>query len=188
MNISLIIPLVLIAILGITTIRINNKIVAKKNQVSRAFGSIEIFLKKRFDLLPNLVAMLNKYMAHEKEVLVKITQLRSTIDKTSSANEKITASNELTNLMGGLNINVENYPDLKADKQFSNIEFELSDIEDQISAARRAYNAAVTSYNNTIQMFPSNLIAGIRKDEEKVLLEIPKADQKEINIHQLLNP
>ncbi len=89
--------------------------------------------------------------------------------------------------MSSLNINVENYPDLKADKQFANIEFELSDIEDQISASRRAYNAAVTSYNNSIQMFPASIIASIRKDKIKTLLDIPKSDQKEIDINQLLN-
>ena len=187
MKISIIIMgiLALISIIGVI---INNKIIAKKNQVAQAFGSIEIYLKKRFDLIPNLIAMLNKYLEHEKETLLKITELRSSVEKASGANEKIKASNELTRIMGGLNINVENYPDLKADKQFTNIEYELSDIEDQISAARRAYNAAVTSYNNTIEMFPSSIIAGIRKDKPGTLLEIPKSEQKEINVNQLLNP
>lgn len=187
MNLSFLIPLVLFAIIGIFGISINNKIVAKKNQVAQAFGSIEIFLKKRFDLIPNLIAMLNKYLAHEKEILLKVTELRSNLNKASDTNEKIEASNELTKLMGSLNINVENYPDLKADKQFTNIEFTLADIEDQISASRRAYNAAVTSYNNTIEMFPANFIASIRKDKKHMLLEIPKSDQKEINMNQLLN-
>ncbi|MCV9387392.1 LemA family protein [Reichenbachiella ulvae] len=176
--------LVLLAIIGIM---INNRIIAKKNQVQQAYGSIEIYLKKRFDLIPNLIAMLKKYLAHEKEILLSITELRSKVDDASAANEKIKASNELTHLMSGLNISIESYPDLKADKQFSNIEFELSDIEDQISAARRAYNAAVTRYNDTIQMFPASMIASIRKDRTHELLEIPQSDQKEIHINQLLN-
>lgn len=180
--------IVVLALIGILAIVLNNKIIAKKNQVAQAFGSIEIYLKKRFDLIPNLIAMLNKYLAHEKEILLKVTELRNHVNNASNANEKINASNELTHLMAGLNINVENYPYIKADKQFTNIEFELSDIEDQISAARRAFNAAVTSYNNTIQMFPASIIAGIRNDKAQVLLEIPKSDQKEININQLLNP
>lgn len=187
MKISIII-IGILALISIIGIIINNKIIAKKNQVAQAFGSIEIYLKKRFDLIPNLIAMLNKYLAHEKETLLKITELRSTIEKASEANEKIKASNELTHLMSGFNITVENYPELKADQQFANIEFELSDIEDQISAARRAYNAAVTSYNNTIQMFPASIVAGLRKDKLGTLLEIPKSDQKEINVNQLLNP
>lgn len=188
MKISIIIIFAILAFMGIVAIIINNKIIARKNQVKQAYGSIEIYLKKRFDLIPNLIAMLNKYLAHEKETLLKITELRSNIEKASEANEKIKASNELTHIMGGLNINLENYPDLKADKQFTTIEYELSDIEDQISAARRAYNAAVTLYNNTIQMFPASIVAGMRKDTTNELLEIPKSEQKEINVNQLLNP
>lgn len=183
MKIVLIILVLLIPIVGIV---INNQIIAKKNQVTQAFGSIEIYLKKRFDLIPNLVAMLNKYLVHEKSILLKVTELRSQIEKATAPKEKIDASNELTKVMSGLNVNVENYPDLKADTQFINLQFQLSDIEDQISAARRAFNAAVTGYNDKIQMFPASMVAGIRKDKVETLLEIPKAEQKEININQLL--
>ena len=188
MNTLLISSIVFLALIFILGIVINNQIIAKKNQVAQAFGSIEIYLKKRFDLIPNLVAMLNKYLSHEKEILLKVTELRSQVEKAAHPQEKIEASNELTKVMGGLNINVENYPDLKADKQFLNLQFELSDIEDQISAARRAYNAGVTAFNNKIQMFPASVVAGFRKDKTATLLEIPKEEQKEININQLLNP
>ncbi len=174
----------LILIIGIV---INNQIIAKKNQVAQAFGSIEIYLKKRFDLIPNLAATLNKYLTHEKDILLKVTALRSQIDNATQPKEKIEASNELTKVMSGLHVNVENYPDLKADTQFKNLQFELADMEDQISAARRAFNAAVTSYNDKIQMFPASIVAGIRKDKTETLLEIPKAEQKEIHINQLLN-
>jgi len=176
--------IILIAIIGAI---LSNQIIVEKNQVKQAYGSIEIYLKKRFDLIPNLVAMINKYMAHEKEVLLKITELRSQVDNAIEPKHKIEASNELTKIMSGLNVNVENYPDLKADKQFLNLQFELTDIEDQISAARRAYNAGVTSYNNKIQMFPASIIAGIRKDKTEILLEFPKAEQKNVNLNQLLN-
>ena len=178
---------VFIMIIIIASIVINNQIIAKKNRIAQAFGSIEIYLKKRFDLIPNLVAMLNKYLAHEKEILLKVTELRTQVEKAKTPKEKIEASNELTQVMSGLNINVENYPDLKADKQFLNLQYNLTDIEDQISAARRAYNAAVTSYNNKIQMFPASIIAGVRKDKTDTLLDIPKAEQKEVNVNQLLN-
>ena len=176
---------IIIAIL-IAGIVINNKIIAKKNQVAQAFGSIEIYLKKRFDLIPNLVAMLNKYLAHEKEILLELTALRSRVEKAKIPTEKIEASNKLTQLMSGLNMNAENYPNLKADVQFTNLQFELTDIENQISAARRGYNAAVTTFNNYIEMFPASIIANMRKDKPQLLLEIPKAEQKEININQLL--
>ncbi len=184
---ELIIPLSVIVIIAIAAIVINNQIVAKKNQVAQAFGSVEIYLKKRFDLLPNLVAMLNKYLAHEKEILIKVTALRSRVENAPDPKEKIEASNDLTKVMNGLNVNVENYPSLQSDAQFTKLQFELTDIEDQISAARRAYNAAVTAFNNKIEMFPASIIAGIRKDKAKLLLEIPKAEQKEINIKALLN-
>lgn len=184
---EIIIIIAVLALLIIAAIVVNNQIIAKKNQAAQAFGSIEVYLKKRFDLIPNLVAMVNKYLAHEKEIMLKVTELRSQVEKANNPQEKIAASNELTKVVSGLNINVENYPDLKADKQFLNLQFELSDIEDQISAARRAYNAAVTSYNNKIQMFPASLVASIRKDKTETLLEIPKAEQKEVDINALLN-
>jgi len=181
------ISIAILAMIIIVAIVVNNQIIAKKNQVAQAFGSIEVYLKKRFDLIPNLVVMLNKYITHEKEVFLKVTKLRSKADEAKNPQEKIEASNELTKVMSGLHLNVENYPDLKADKQFINLQFELTDIEDQISAARRAYNAAVTGYNDKIQMFPASIIAGFRKDKTDTLLEIPKAEQKEVNINQLLN-
>ncbi|MCF6279652.1 MAG: LemA family protein [Flavobacteriaceae bacterium] len=184
---GLIISIAVLVMVVIVAIVINNQIIARKNQVTQAFGSIEIYLKKRFDLIPNLVAMVNKYLANEKEILLKVTELRSQAEKAKAPSEKIEASNELTKVMSGLNINVENYPDLKADKQFLNLQYNLTDIEDQISAARRAFNAAVTGYNDKIQMFPASIIAGFRKDKEDTLLEIPKAEQKEVNINQLLN-
>ncbi len=171
----------------VSGIAINNQIIAKKNKVEQAFGSIEIYLKKRFDLIPNLVATLNKYVAHEKELLTKVTELRAKADHASAPQEKIEASNELTKVMSGLAINVENYPDLKANGQFLNLQFELSEIEDQISAARRAYNAGITAYNDKIQMFPASIVAGLRKDKTFMLLEIPKNEQKEVNVSQLMN-
>jgi len=177
----------ILVLIGIVAgIVINNQIVKKKNHVRQAFGSIEIYLKKRFDLIPNLVAMLNKYLAHEKEILLKVTELRSQVEKASIPEDKIKVSNELTHLLSGLTAQVENYPNLKADAQFSKLQFELTDIEDQISAARRAYNAAVTTFNNSIEMFPASLIANMRGERTKSLLEIPKEDQKEINLNQLL--
>lgn len=182
-----IISIAVLGIIALLGIWINNQIITKKNQVKQAFGSIEIYLKKRFDLIPNLVAMLNKYLSHEKEILLKVTELRSRASNMTLPTEKIKASNELTQLMSGLSIHTENYPNLKSDTQFAKLQFELADIEDQISAARRAYNAAVTDFNNTIEKFPSSIIARMRNDETATLLEIPKAEQKEVNLNQLLN-
>ncbi|WP_321285822.1 LemA family protein [uncultured Sunxiuqinia sp.] len=178
---------ILVVILISSAIVINNRIIAKKNTALQAFGSVEIYLKKRFDLVPNLVALIKQYMAHEKEILLKATELRSKIENTGNSEEKINASNEFSSLISQLNLNVENYPNLKADSQFLNLHHQLTDLEDYISASRRAYNASVTSYNNIIQMFPANIIAGIRKDKIEPLLDIPKTEQKDVNINQLFN-
>lgn len=183
--IPLLISLVLLIIIVIAGIVISNQIIALKNQSIQAFGSIEVYLKKRFDLIPNLVAMINKYLTHEKELLLRITELRAQTENSKTPNDQIETSNQLTQLMG--NLNVENYPDLKADTQFKQLQFELTDIEDQIPAARRAYNASVVSYNTKIQMFPASIVSGIRKDETQMLLDIPKAEQKEIDIKSLFN-
>lgn len=177
----------ILVLLLVTGILINNQIIAKKNSVLQAFGSIEIYLKKRFDLIPNLISTLNKYLSHEREIILKVTELRTKVDQADQPTEKIELSNELTHLVGGLNLNVENYPDLKADTQFLNLQYELSNIEDLISAARRSYNASVTSYNNKIQMFPASVIAKFRKDKQEQLLEIPQAEQKEVKVQDLLN-
>ena len=183
---GLIISISVIAFFLIVGLIISNQIIAKKNQVAQAFGSIEIYLKKRFDLIPNLIALLNKYLAHEKGLLMQITELRNRSERAKSPDEKVESSNKLTQMMSGLNINVEDYPDLKADIQFSELRYELSDIEDQISAARRTFNSAATVYNNKIQMFPASVIAGFRKDQTQMLLEIPIAEQKEIDVNSLL--
>lgn len=112
---SYLIPISIIALILIGGIIINNQIIAKKNQVSQAFGSIEIYLKKRFDLIPNLVSLLNKYLAHEKEVLLTTTELRSKINDAKTSQEKIEISSELTHIVSGLQVQEENYPNLKAD-------------------------------------------------------------------------
>lgn len=167
-------------------VMVSNQIIGYKNAVLQAYGSIEIYLKKRFDLIPNLVSLLNKYMAHEKEVLIKVTELRSKTDGNASQEEKINTSNEFSGWIENFKLTAENYPELKADTQFLDLQHQLSNLEDYISAARRAYNASVTAYNNKIQMFPASIIAGFRKDKTQPLLEIPKTEQKEVNINQLL--
>ena len=182
--ISITVALSLLFFFGIV---MNNRIIAKKNQMIQAFGSIDVYLKKRFDLVPNLVLTAKQYLSHEKEILTRITELRTNADNANNPEKKIEASNELTQVIDGINLNVENYPNLKSDEQFLLLQSELSIMEEQISAARRAYNAGVTSYNNTIEMFPASIIAGIRKDRQAQLLEIPKEQQKEINLNQLLN-
>ena len=165
---------------------INNQIIGKKNKVKEAFGSIDVYLKKRFDLIPNLISVVNKYASHEKELLTTMTKLRSNIDTSNSTSEMIDISNQLTSMLSGLNVTVENYPDLKADSQFLNLQHNLTDTEEQISAARRSYNAAVTTYNDKIQMFPASLVAGIRGDKSEIILETISEEKENINVDEML--
>ncbi|MEP2937625.1 MAG: LemA family protein [Gilvibacter sp.] len=176
-----------VALLAVGFILINNQIIGKKNKVKEAFGSIDAYLKKRFDLIPNLVAVVNKYAAHEKEVLSEITQIRSKLDTADSASEKMGVSNALTSLLSGLHMVVENYPDLKADGQYLNLQHNLTDVEEQISAARRTYNAAITKYNNSIQMFPGNVVATIRGDKAGTILEAPENERENIDLVEILD-
>ena len=176
----------LVAIIALGFITINNQIIGKKNKIKEAFGSIDAYLKKRFDLIPNLVSVVNKYASHEKELLSDITKLRSKIDTASTASEKIDASNQLSSLQSGLNVTLENYPDLKADGQYLNLQKNLTDTEEQISAARRSYNAAITTYNDKIQKFPANIVAGIRGDKSDVILETISEERENIKVGELL--
>jgi len=178
-------------ILGIVTlillfsIVINNQIIAKKNRIDQAYSSIDVYLKKRFDLVPNLIAIVNKYVKHEKEILLGVTELRTKISEATQQNEKIEASNKLTSLMA--NINVENYPEIKANQQFLELQFTILKIEEQLSASRRAYNAGVVDYNDKIQMFPAIIVAKFRNDKIAETLKTSVQEQKNININQLLN-
>lgn len=179
--------IVIIVFLVFFGIVINNQIIAKKNRADQAFSSIDVYLKKRFDLIPNLISVVKKYASHEKEILLKATELRTKIKPNLDQEEKVDASNDLSKLISKINVNVENYPNLKADEQFIKLQYSLNDIEEQLSAARRAYNAGVVDYNNKIQMIPFSIVAKIRGDQDLMLLSTPVAEQQNIDAKQLIN-
>lgn len=157
-----------------------NSIKRLQNLAKESYGSIEIYLKNRFDLLPNLVDSIKKYMSHETELLTKITELRTAVtnnQQNPDAAKQIDMSNEFTKLLSGISINVENYPDIKADKQFLNFQYDVQTIEEEISAARRTYNAYVTDYNNYIVVIPSNIVANLVWAKALPLLHIPQEEQ-----------
>ena len=161
-----------------------NSLVAKKNEVDNIDASVDTLLKKRYDLIPNLVATLQEYMKYEEELLTKITSLRSKAiqgdRKTKEALEK-----DFQSTFSSLMVAVENYPDLKADKQMIHLQHTLAEIEEQISAARRAYNQAVTDYNNALEMIPTNIIASFLKYKPRELFDIPEEQKAPINIKEL---
>jgi LemA protein len=136
-----------------------NTLVRKKNKISESFALMDVYLKMRFDLVPNLVRSVKGYMEHEQSVLKEITLLRKQANKANGEEEMISLSNQLAGHMAEIFISVENYPELKADKVFLNLMEQLRDVENKIAASRRFYNTSVRGYNNSVQSFPSNVIA-----------------------------
>jgi len=173
-----IIIFILIVIAGIY-----NSFIYKRNVVKNVFATIDVLLKKRFDLLPNLVETVKGYAKHEEIVFTRIAELRNlSNNENMSDDEKIELDGRVNGEMKRLMAVVESYPELKADKNFLNLQITMTEIEDQISAARRAYNAAVTEFNNACEMFPTNIFAGIFGFRRKVLFQIAANEKVNVNI------
>ena len=150
-----------------------NSLVSKKNQAENAFASMDVMLKKRYDLIPNLVAAVKGYAKHEQSVLTEITELRAQAASGKlSTDQTVAVNNLISKALLGVFAVVENYPELKASDNFMQLQRALNEIEEQISAARRAFNAAVTDLNNSVEMFPSNLIAQMTGYQRRQLFEI----------------
>lgn len=156
----LIIFLVLVAVVVFWFVGIYNNMVKLRNRRENAFADIDVQLKQRHDLVPQLVETVKGYATHERELLIKITEARSAAMQATTINEKIAAEQNLSSALQGLKIAVENYPDLKANQNFLQLQEELSDIENKLAAARRFFNSATTEYNTAIESFPANLISG----------------------------
>ncbi|HAW20546.1 MAG TPA: hypothetical protein DCX14_10215 [Flavobacteriales bacterium] len=154
-----------------------NRLVKLRNNRENAFADIDVQLKQRHDLIPQLVDSVKGYMKHEDGVLTRITQARSAAMSAGSINEKIGAENMLSSALGGLKIAVEAYPDLKANTNFLQLQGEISDVENKLAAARRFFNSATKELNNSVQTFPSNIIAGMFGFNKEVMFEISSADR-----------
>ncbi|MNY09819.1 LemA family protein [compost metagenome] len=160
--------------------------IATKNGVDNAAAGVDAILKKRYDLIPNLIAAVEAYMRHERSLLEGLTQLR-TQALASTGEERRKLDREFTKQLGGLFVAAENYPDLKANQNFLQLQAALNEVEEQISAARRAFNAAVTDYNNSLEMFPSSVLARRMNFQRKALFEIAPQERKSIDVAQLLD-
>lgn len=162
----------------------SNNLIAKRNRVKQCRSSICVALKQRNDLIPNLVASVKAYMGHENEVLTRIAELRSKVS-TASESEQIKGGTEISSLLARLHVAVEGYPELKANEQFMHLQGQIEEMENELQAIRRTYNAAVTEYNNSIEMFPSSIIASWRKHEQQELVDFPESEMKEIKVGEL---
>ncbi|HZH70342.1 MAG TPA: LemA family protein [Flavobacteriaceae bacterium] len=158
---GLFITLGIVALLVIWLIAIYNGLVSLRNNRENAFADIDVQLKQRHDLIPQLLGAVKGYMEHERGTLEAVTQARQKAISASGINEKIAAEKELGSALQGLSIQVEAYPDLKANQNFMHLQKEIADIENKLAAVRRYFNAATKELNIAVQKFPNNIFAGM---------------------------
>ncbi len=160
-------------------IAVYNGLIRLKNRVDEAWSDIDVQLKRRYDLIPNLVETVKGYAAHEKELFTKVTEARSKAMQAGSLADKAEAENMLSNTLKSLFAVAENYPQLRASENFAKLQDELSDTENKIQAARRFYNGMVRDFNTKIQVFPNNLIANSLGFKAREFFEIAEAQERE---------
>lgn len=177
---TLTIIIVVVVLLALWLISVYNNLVSLRNNRENAFANIDVQLKQRYDLIPNLVNTVKGYATHEKEVLEKITMARSAAMNATNINDKIAAENQLSSALAGLKVSVEAYPELKANQNFLQLQTELADIENKIAAVRRSFNSATKEYNTATQSFPANLIANTFGFHKEPMFEIPEEDRKTV--------
>ena len=171
--------LAIVAVIASYIISVYNSLKTIENRVENAWSQIDVQLQRRFDLIPNLVETVKGYAAHEKGVLENITAARSGYMNATTTGEKIAADNQLTSTLKTLFAVAENYPELKANENFSKLHDDLRGTEDKVAFSRQFYNDAVTMYNNKIEVFPNNLVAGVFKFEPEELYKIESAEAKQ---------
>lgn len=180
-------------ILGVLIIKIlylvnlYNTIIKKRNETENAFGSIDTMLKMRYDLIPNLIETVKNYMLHEAAVFTEVTKLRSKLTDNLSSDDKLDLHNEISSKLSSIMFSIENYPDLKANANFLKLQASWKETEEQISASRRFFNAAVSEYNNSLQTFPSNIIASKFNFLPKKVFELDTTERVNISAKDKFN-
>ncbi|WP_025880582.1 LemA family protein [Segatella baroniae] len=174
---TLIIVLVAVALIALWLVSLYNRLVSLRNNRENAFANIDVQLKQRYDLVPQLVATVKGYATHEREVLERVTAARAAAMGAQSVNDKIMADNALTSALAGLKVSLEAYPDLKANQNFLQLQTEIADIENKLAATRRFFNSTTRELNTAVQAFPSNLIAGMFGFHKEPMFEIAQEDR-----------
>jgi LemA protein len=155
-----------------------NKIIRMENRIDNSYAQIDVQLKRRADLIPNLMETVKGYMKHEKEVLENVTKARTSLMNAKTPQENMQADNMLTGALKTLFAVAENYPDLKANQNFLNLQDELTHTENKIAYSRQHYNDSVLAFNNSIETFPGVTIAKMMGRKERMMLEVPEADKE----------
>ena len=172
----------IIALVGIFVAVQYNGFIKLRNSVKEAFSTMDVYLKKRWDLIPNLVETVKGYAKHESSVLEKVVELRNLSYDKMSPEDKIETNKKLSNGILNLMAVAESYPELKANQNFTNLSNELSQIEDEIANSRKYYNAVVRNLNNKIEMFPSNIIANIFNFEQEKMFETSSEEKNNVKV------
>lgn len=174
----MLIALIIIVVLIVAIIGIYNDLVRLRQKVKNAWSQIDVQLQRRFDLIPNLVESVKGYMQHEKSVLENVTNLRTSWAGAKSVKEKADLDNQLTASLKTIMAVAENYPELKASQNFSELQEELRNTENKISFSRQFYNDSVTRYNTKLEVIPSNIIASMFNFKPETLFEAESAEAR----------
>lgn len=177
----MIIALIAIAVITIFLIAIYNKLVNLRVTRENAFADIDVQLKQRHDLIPQLVSTVKGYMQHEEGVLTRVTEARTRAMSATTIDGKIDAEQQLGSALAGLKVQVEAYPDLKANQNFMHLQTEISDVENKLAAVRRYFNSATRELNVGVQSFPANIIAGMFGFKTEKMFEIAMEDRANVD-------
>jgi LemA protein len=178
----MIVILVILAVIAAWLISTYNGLVVLRNRIENAWSQIDVQLKRRTDLIPNLVETVKGYMGHEKEVFLKVTEARSALMKAEGVKDQAEANNMLTGALKTLFAVAENYPELKANENFMMLQEELSGTESKIAYARQFYNDTVLKYDNKRERFPSNVVANMFNFKEREYFEVPETDREPVKV------
>lgn len=170
----------IIVLIAIWVMSLYNNLVKLRNRRQNAFADIDVQLRQRHDLVPQLVETVKGYATHEKDLLVRITEARTAAMAATSIDDKIKAEQQLTSALQGLKVQVEAYPDLKANQNFLQLQEELSDIENKLAASRRFFNGSTTEYNNAVESFPGNLIARNFGFQREVFFDLGEDNRRQM--------
>jgi len=178
MAVIVIIGIILLIVLWVVSLY--NRLVRLRNRRQNAFADIDVQLRQRHDLVPQLVDTVKGYATHERELLTKITEARSAAMAATTIDDKIRTEQQLSTALQGLKVQVEAYPDLKANQNFLQLQEELSDIENKLAAARRFFNGATTEYNTAVETFPGNMIARNFGFQREILFDLGQDGRKQM--------
>jgi LemA protein len=182
-----IVLLIILAVLVLLAVGLYNRLVKLRNNRENAFADIDVQLKQRLDLIPQLVEAVKAYMKYESTVLTELTKARTSAMEAKGIDEKIAADGRLSSALQGLRVAVEAYPDLKASQNFMQLQGEISDIENKLAAARRFFNSATKELNNAVETFPSNLLAGMFGFKRETMYDLGAENRTKVEEAPKLN-